>query len=568
MGELGDINETTLINILSKIVDEMKDWIIISNRLGRIIYANHSVFKDCLCTKEQVIGEDLCMFVGVDLTDGETLKNIKAFIEQDKKVEFITNRFIEGNRRVYLENTLTSIWGNDALEYYVCVSKDISNTIKLKEAFYKANYLDPLTNYPNQNNLFERLDKQVFKGKQIRNPFALILLDIESIGEINNYYGISMGDFIIKEVGKRIKGEMNSKQEIFKYTGNVFAILHKDLMSEDEVNVFLHKVHEAMEKPIQVQSRHLYVRLKIGIALYPEDALGTHQLIEMAQVALGHAKKQKKRTEAFTYYSKTIHEEAQNTKQVEKELQKAVENDEFIVYYQPFVDLREEQLVGMEALIRRQTQDGKIISPGTFIGTLERMNLMERVGTRVIEKVCVQIREWLDKGYHVVPVSINLSPLQFRNPQLAYHIKAILDRYDIEPCYVVLEITETTLMEEIEVAKVTIETLRDYGFAISIDDFGTGYASIGYLKKFMFDHLKIDISFIREIVKSNEDRAIVEAIIAIAKTLHLKTIAEGIENEEQLYIISALGCEMGQGYFWDQPINSKKIEEKYFMTYR
>ena len=566
MGQLDGINESTLVSILSKIADVVKDWIIISDSVGKIIYANDAVFRDCAYQNEQILGEDMCMFVGVDLTDEETLQHIQTFINEGEKFEFITNRFIRGNRRIYLANTLTTIWADNELAYYVCISKDISNTLKLKEEYYKANYLDPLTQYPNQKVFLERLDKQLARHKRNRKQLGIILLNIEDVHTINTEYGISTGDFVIKEVGKRIKGQIGLLQEIYKYNGSVFAILCNELQNESEVEELLVKIFRVMEQPIQIKSRPLHITLKAGIAISPDNALNSWQLIEMAQTALSYKKKYKG-DGYWTFYSSAIRDEVERNKQVEEDLQHAVENDEFIVYFQPFVDLKEEKLVGMEALIRRQKQDGQIISPAAFLSTLEQMNLIEKVGLRVLEKVCMQIREWLDKGYNVVPVSVNLSALQFRNPHLAKQIKEVLIKYQIDPSYVVLEVTETTVMDDFTSAKMIIEELRAYGFAISIDDFGTGYASIGYLKKFVFDHLKIDMSFIREIVVSVEDRAIVEAIIAIAKSLNLKTIAEGIENEDQLYMVSSLGCEMGQGYFWDKPICAKCIEEKYFVGY-
>ena len=566
MSQLEGINEATLVNILSKIANGMKDWIIISDNTGKIIYANDSVFKECSYQNEQILGQDMCMFVGVDLTDEETLKHIQTFINDGEKYEFITSRFIRGNRRIYLANTLTTIWAENALEYYVCISKDISNTLKLKEEYYKANYMDPLTNFPNQKVFLERLDKQLVRHKRNRKKLGIVLLDIEGIGNINTEYGISIGDYVIKEVGKRIGGQVELQQEVYKYNGNAFVILCNDIQDESEVEALLINIYRAMEAPIELKTRYVYVTLRAGIALSPKDALGSCQLIELAQIALTYGKKRRKLNK-WTFYSMAIKDELEWNKQVEEDLQCAVENDEFIVYFQPFVDLREEKLVGMEALIRRQKQDGQIISPAAFLSTLEQMNLIERVGLRVLEKVCIQLRAWLDKGYPVVPISVNLSALQFRNPNLAEQIEEMVHRYEIAPAYIVLEVTETTVMDDIESAKKIIASLRAYGFAISIDDFGTGYASIGYLKKFVFDHLKIDMSFIREIVVSVEDRAIVEAIVAIAKCLHLKTIAEGIENEDQLYVVSALGCEMGQGYFWDKPICAESIEHKYFMGY-
>lgn len=563
MKQLDDINESTLIDILGKIVDEMEDWIIISDRWGKIIYANDAVFRDCYNIKEKVLGEDMCMLVGVDLSDDKILRHIQDFINKGERFEFVTNRFVKGSRRIYLANLLTTIWDNNNLEYYVCISKDITNTQRLKEEVYKANYFDALTNYPNHTVFVESLNKQIHKSKKNRTKFAVSLLDIRRIGEINNVYGMGIGDQIIKEVGDRIKRELNVSQEIFKYRGNVFAVIEQDIRDEEQVGTFLMKVNRAMEEPIAIRNHYIYVEIKTGVAFYPNDSLQSTELINRAQVALLYAKKQNGMA-SYIYYSKGIQEEVKNSLQIEAELRLAVENDEFIVYYQPLVELKEEKLVGMEALVRRKKESGEIIPPSEFIDNLEKMHLIEKVGIRTLEKVCIQLKEWMSRGYHVVPVSVNLSALQFKNPTLAQEIKHVLQKYDIPPYYIILEITETTVMEDVEIAQLIIEELKTYGFAISIDDFGTGYASIGYLKKFMFDHLKIDISFIREIVVSTEDRAIVEAIIGIAKTLNLKTIAEGIETEEQLYVINELGCEMGQGFLWNKPIEASQIEEKYF----
>ena len=525
MKELNDINESTLIDILGKIVNEMEDWVIISDKSGKIVYANDTVFKDCCTTKEAVLGEDMCMFVGIDLSDDETLKHIQNFINKGERFEFVTNRFVKENKRLYLANLLTTVWDNDNLEYYVCISKDITNTQRLKEEVYKANYFDALTNYPNHKVFIERLKKQIHKSKKNKTKFAVSLLDIRKLGEINNTYGMGIGDHIIKEVGDRIKKELNENQEIFKYGGNVFAIIEQDVKDEVQVGTFLMKIHHMMNEPIQIHNRHMYVEFKSGVAFYPNDSLQSLQLIDRAQIALLHAKKQKGIV-PYMYYSKGIQEEVENSLQIETDLQLAVENDEFIVYYQPFVELKEEKLVGMEALVRRRKENGEIVFPSAFIENLEKMHLIEKVGIRILEKVCIQLREWLNKGYDVVPVSVNLSALQFKNPNLAKDIKNVLQKYDIPSRYIVLEITETTVMEDVGIAQLIIEELKAYGFAISIDDFGTGYASIGYLKKFMFDHLKIDISFIREIVANAKDRTIVEAIISIARTLDLKTIAE------------------------------------------
>lgn len=562
MENICEIDASTLNCILKRIVSSLDDWLIISDTYGKIVYANEIVYKLCGIKDEDILGEDMCMFVGVDLSDDVVLNKIEKTVRQGKKISFISNRFIKNNRRVYLTNTVKPIHTNEGT-YYTCISKDITSTTKLKEEIYHINYFDKLTHLPNEKIFLESLGRAIKYAQKKEEVFTVTLLDIKKIGEINNLYGVCVGDHIIKEISNRIKMHLNCEEEVFKYSGSVFAIIHSHMSRAQVERGFLTKMQEIVEEPIKVHGIYISVDYRCGGVTYPEDAKTSAKLIGMAQIALAKAKKEKYH-KPYIFYSTDIKEEAETTLQIEIEMREAIQNDEFIVYYQPFVELGSEDIVGMEALLRRRKKSGELMGPGTFIDILEKMNLIGKVGIRVLEMVCEQLRYWLDYGYKVVPVSVNLSAVQFKNPNLAKQIKRVLEKYEISPKFIVLEITESAVMEDVGTAQMIIDELKTYGFAISIDDFGTGYASIGYLKKFMFDHLKIDISFIREIVENMQDRSIVEAIISIAKSLNLKTIAEGIENEEQLYIMSALGCEMGQGFFWDSPISAPEIESKYF----
>ncbi|MDF2612958.1 MAG: hypothetical protein K0S71_744 [Clostridia bacterium] len=557
-----EISKYKLLDVLEKIIDEMEDWLIIGDQHGKIVYANEKVYLSCGCTKANILGQDMCMFVGVDLADDIILEKIRKFVLKGEKFEFVTNRFIKNNKRIYLTNSFSALWDGKQLEYYVCISKDITRTQRLKDEIYRASYIDRLTNFPNQKVFLESLYKQVKRSKKNDTKFAVVLIDIKKIGEINHTYGLSVGDRIIKEVGSRIKKILDHDKEIFLYDGNVFAIIQQNIINAEETKEFLETLNHIVEEPIKIHNSYMYVTFKAGVTLYPDDSVIPSDLVKNVKIALAKVK-QEAHYISYMFYSKGIQEEVQNTILLESEMRIAVENNEFIVYYQPFVDLNNHKLVGMEALVRRVKHNGEMVLPGTFINLLEQMNLIEKVDIMVIEKVCDQLRKWIDLGYKVVPVSVNLSALQFKNPRLAKNIIGILNKYDIDPRYVVLEITESTVMEDVGIAKLIMKELKEYGFTISIDDFGTGYASIGYLKKFMFDHLKIDISFVKEIVRNPQDRAIVEAIISIAKTLNLKTIAEGIESKEQLQMMSLLGCEMGQGFLWDKPISGVEIEDKY-----
>ncbi len=558
-----EIDQPTLNDLLGKIVSSLEEWLIIGDAYGKIIYANEMVYKMCSQNDIDILGKDMCMFVGMDLSDDEVLEKVQKTIRQGERIEFISSRIVVDNRRIYLMNTVSPIYGLNDVMYYTCISKDITSTTKLQEEIYHINYFDKLTHLPNEKIFLESLGRAIKWAQKKEETFTVTLLDIKKMGQINNLYGVRVRDYIIKEISNRIKTQLNCNQEIFRYSDSVFAIIHKAMSKEVVVRNFLDKMQYIMEEPIVVHGIYISASYRGGCVTYPENGAISEEIIEMAQIALAKAKKEK-RHKPYIFYSNAIREEAVSTLQVELEMLEAVENDEFIVYYQPFIELGSEGIVGMEALLRRRKKSGELMGPGTFISTLERMNLIDKVSMRVLEIVCEQIRYWIDHGYKVVPVSVNLSAVQFKNINLAQQIKQVLEHYEVPPKYIVLEITESAVMEDVRSAQIIIDELKEYGFAIAIDDFGTGYASIGYLKKFMFDHLKIDISFIREIGKNMQDRSLVEAIISIAKTLNLKTIAEGIENEEQLYIMSALGCEMGQGFFWGHPVSGTEIEDKYF----
>lgn len=561
MRQLIDMNGSTLIHILEEVVDNMADWLIIGDEEGKIIYVNEALIKDCIPGEEKILGQDMYTFLGMKLPNESGLKRVERLPQEKKVQDFITTRVIKNNKRIYLANQLFD-YQDHAAKYYVCISKDITHTHNLREEVYKANYFDSLTGYPNYKVFLEKLSYRIAHAEKIKERFAVVFVDIKGVGTINYLHSMAAGDLVIREVGRRLEEAVGAKQEIFRCKENIFAILCQD--KEEVLPSFINRLYEKMETPVKMGSREVLAPIHVGVACYPKDGLHAEQLVDRVQTALMYAKKEQK--ESCIFYSKEIQDIEDQSQQAELDLQKAVNEDEFIVYYQPFVDLQQGKLVGMEALVRRQKKDGEIIPPNQFISRLEEMDLIEKVGMSILEKVCMQLRQWMNLGYEVVPVSVNLSPKQFKNPRLADNIEEVLRKYNIDARYVVLEITESTVMEDVGIATQSVEKLKKEGFAISIDDFGTGYASIGYLKKFMFDHLKIDISFVREIVANRQDRSIVQAIIAIAKTLNLTTIAEGIENEEQLYVMSTLGCEMGQGFFWDRPIGAQHIEAKYFIA--
>lgn len=549
-------------HMFSKIINEIEDWVSVYDAAGNLEYVNKHAERMSGYTQAELVGHDVFNMLKNDQYNITLKEKLIMSAEQDRKFDTITYLTKKDGTQFYLAITISGIKDSEGkIVNYICMGKDITSAKLLHEKINHMKYIDESTNLPNQTSFIELIYNKV--NREEDKPFAVILIDIRKMSYINNTYGLTAGDIVIKEVGSRIQKTLCGRGILSKLNSDVFAIIYES-DEESQTKNLVDEVFKCIEKAILLERGELYIELKVGVALYPEHGDAPGKVINKAQIALTKAKDLKGKKQAV-FYKEYMQDEVQERMLLESDMHKAIKNNEFIVYYQPFIDLNRKTLKGMEALLRRRKSDGEIVAPGKFIELLEQMQLIEQVGEQVIEAVCKQLKEWRDEGYNVVPVSINLSSVQFRNINLAKDIVKTLEQYDIDPKMIILEITETVVMADIEMAQTIIKELKAYGFMIAIDDFGTGYSSLGYLKKFLFDHLKIDISFIREIVENPQDRAIVAAIISIAKALRLKTVAEGIETLEQLNLMHEMGCEVGQGYYWDAPIQPQVLKEKYLV---
>lgn len=556
-------DKNNLIEILGHLMSNIDTIIVIADNNKRITYINKNA-SEVIGDISENIGRNLFDFLGIDSSDNHLTNKIDYFLKKDNKFETITCTTNAKNEHIYLDNSISLIDYKDNIKYYLAISRDITHTYMLKQQVYRANYFDSLTDLPNQRTFLEAVQTYMDIVKEEDIKFNIILIDISKVSAINNNYGFLVGDYVIQEVGHRISKLLDFSDVLAKLKDDIFAVLHVQLTDTNESATLLESLAKELKYPIKINKAEIYVDFKAGIVTYPDNQDGEGTLIDKAQIALTKAKFSNKHIK-YMFYTPKIKEEVQKQIEMETKMYQALENDEFDVYYQPFLDINTNTIVGMEALLRRRLSNDEIELPSAFIPVLEQMKLMDRVGMLVIEKVCIQMRKWIDAGYKLVPVAINLSPAQFENPNLPQNIIMILEKYDIQPEKIILEITENVLIQDIKLTQDILNRLNEYGFAIALDDFGTGYSSIGYLIQFKFDHLKIDISFIRGILKNKQDKNIVKAIIAIAKSFKLKTIAEGIEKEEQLKVVYNMGCEMAQGYLWAKPIPAKLIEEKYIV---
>lgn len=556
--------ETGILDTLGLIkvaMEQIQDWFIITDINGRILYHNNQVEKISGYSGDEIKGNNPSMWKSGEHTR-QTYENLWDTILSGKPYHgVIANRCKEG-KVFYLANTISPVKDkDDNIQYFVSTAKDITQNYELKNQLYAAIHHDALTGLLNRKYFIKEIENVIDKTKKS----AMLVVSMENIGTINNTYGFVFGDQIVKKIGKRIKKIIDENHIFARIEESVFGIFIPDFNTFSTIILMIKTIEKVINKPFLLEGNgitELYVEVLTGVSIYPSDASEATELLLRAQTALSKVRSIDA-LKNYAFYTPQMKEEAKKQLLQEIEIYKAYENNEFIPYFQPFINLENEEICGAEALMRRKNSSGEIILPGEFIDTLEQMGLIEKVELRFLKEVCCQIREWIDQGIKVLPIAINLSALQFKDASLAEKIISIIDKESIPRDLITIEITESLCMEDMMVAKAILQKLTEAGFLISLDDFGTGYSSFSYLKKTNVSQLKIDRSFIEDIVCKKEDQEIVKAIVAMAEALGIQTVAEGIENKDQFQIVSQLGCDIGQGYYWDYALPAKEIVKKY-----
>lgn len=426
----------------------------------------------------------------------------------------------------------------------------------------KMNYLafhDDLTGLPNKRRLNQRLGKLV-QGRD-NGKTGIVVFNVNRFKNINDSLGHQAGDQLLQMVGDRLKRNSLPKEEVFSMGGDEFALIIPSLVEVESAMSRVRELLELFEKPITIDDYDYHISLCAGMAIYPEDGDTAEEVIQHADTAVHHAKDYGIDVRHFV---PSMQRKAKERLKLENDLRKALERNEFYLEYQPLVHLETTEIVGMEALLRWKHPKRGNVSPLEFIPLAEESGLIVPIGEWVLRTACQQNKEWQDAGYKPICVSINLSMRQFLQPQLADQIGQILIEIGLEPKYVELEITESMTFDK-ETAFEQLRRLKELGVFISIDDFGTGYSSLHYLKNMPIDRLKIDRSFVHEVMSDHNDAAIVSTITSMAHHLQLKVTAEGVENEEQLRFLREQRCHEGQGYYFSKPILPADFEKTFLL---
>ncbi|MGK7958894.1 MAG: putative bifunctional diguanylate cyclase/phosphodiesterase, partial [Crocosphaera sp.] len=422
-----------------------------------------------------------------------------------------------------------------------------------KNLEYRAFY-DTLTDLPNRSYFDEKLEIALVKAKKNKHLMAILFLDLDAFKNINDSLGHKIGDQLLKSFAQRLSSCVRNNDIVSRWGGDEFTLLLPQINTPEDTINLAQRILDDLKKPFEVSGHQLYIKTSIGISIYPQDGEDGETLLKNADAALYRAKERGRNH--YRFYRSTMTSKASLLLKLENLLYQALEEDSLCLYYQPQLNLLNNKISGMEALLRWYHPDLGHVSPSKLIPLAEKTDLIIPISLWVLKTACQQNKAWQKQGLSPIPIAVNLSPKQFQQPNLVDIVAQVLQETELEPHLLDLEITETAMMENIDVSQENLHKLRDLGVQISLDDFGTGYSSLGYLHKFPITNLKIDQFFIQTLQDNPQNLAIISAIIALGKSFELRVIAEGVETLQQLELLQQLHCQEIQGFWFSRPLKS------------
>jgi diguanylate cyclase (GGDEF)-like protein/PAS domain S-box-containing protein len=449
-----------------------------------------------------------------------------------------------------IELAITAIT-SQAIPMFVGHIRDISERKKAEERLTYLAHYDALTGLPNRNLFHEHLSLASARAKRSGQLLALMFLDLDRFKEINDTLGHATGDLLLQAIAPLLRESLREVDSVARLGGDEFTIIVEDIRDVDQVITIAEKVKAAFSDAIVVDGRELFVTASIGISM-DTGGLDTDALLQTAGIAMHRAKEEGRNT--YEFYASEMNAGRAGRLEMEILLRRAVARQEFVLHYQPIVAIKESRVVGVETLIRWNSPELGFVSPAQFIPLAEETGLIVPIGEWVLTTACLQAKAWQNQGIRPLTMSVNLSPRQFRQKNLVEMIAGVLEKTGLDASLLELEITEGMIMHRADQAVAVLERLHKLGVRLSVDDFGTGYSSLSYLKRFPVQTLKIDRSFVNDLTTDGDDGSIVTAIIAMAKSLKLEVVAEGVETREQLAFLTRLHCDKYQGYLFSRPI--------------
>ena len=548
------------LNKIYKAIEQLSDWVIITDKDGNIEYANKIVEDITGYKREELIGKNPRVFKS-GKHSREFYRNLwNTILSGNTFYGTITNRKKTGEL-FELFHTITPLKDDrGVITHLVSTAKDITPEKLLMEKIECMSYTDPLTSLANRNFFIDRIRQEILEARGRKVFIVVIGMDIDNFSNINYTYGYLVGDSVLREVGKKFTVSSPEGYTVARLGSDEFGILATNIEKLDEINIIIHRILEEFSSPIEINGMSIPINISIGISIYPNDGEDPQTLLKNVDMAILESKNKGRNQSKYTFFSKDLNEKTERFLEIQRCVISSISKESLIIRYQPYFDIATREVIGIEALSRCPCVEEGRISTEELFNVLEETGMILEVGDWIIDRVFEEIKGWQYKRYNIVPISINISPIQFKEKGFAEKMEEKIKRYEINPRSIGIEITERVFMDNIDITEANLRRLKALGIKVSIDDFGKGYSSLSYLKRLSVDHLKIDISFIKDIYNDPDDASIVSAIISMAHNLGIKTVAEGVETEEQLKVLQLLRCNMAQGYLLSKPLLPNELE--------
>ncbi|MFJ4431519.1 phosphodiesterase DibA [Pseudomonas sp. NPDC089395] len=545
------------LRMAAAVFDSTLEGVLVTDRQGVIVHVNRAFMRITGYQQDEVLGQRPSKF--------KSGRHGVAFYQQiyttlAEKGEWsgeIWNRRKSGE--IYPQwQTICAIRDDSGeLTHYVAVFSDISAIKHSEQELAFLAHHDPLTGLPNRLLFNDRVEQALAAAEANKRGCALLLLDLDHFQSINDGLGHTIGDQLLKLVGDRLRDLLGNGVTLARLGGDEFAMLAENCQEVGQAGKLAQSIIERLREPFEFEGHRLFISASVGISLFPSDALGAEQLLRNADSALFKAKTNGRA--CYALYTEELTAHAQHRVETAGELRRALEQDELRVFYQPVFDLFSTRMVGVEALVRWQHPQRGLVPPGEFIPIAERTGLIADIDAWVLRRACRQMVQWQEEGRDLAFVAVNLSSRLFGQRELYRQVAEVLHATGLDPALLELEVTESAVMEDPEVALEQLHRLRELGLSLAIDDFGTGYSSLLRLKRLPVQKLKIDQGFVAGLPLDDDDIAIVRVIIALARSMGMQVHAEGIEQAEQARFLLEQQCQLGQGYWFGRPVPAEDL---------
>lgn len=524
---------------------------------GIIGFINPSAEKIFGYASNEVIGNNISMLIPeLCYNDFSNFATNSKFPE--KNLEILGRQ--KSNSNLPIEVTISKFDVGDKF-FFTIILRDITERKLYEETIKYQAFYDSLTGLPNRLLLKDRISLEISHSNHTKQSLAIMYLDLDRFKVINDTLGHDVGDKLLKEISMRLKSCVNETDTVARMGGDEFVILLPGITHEETIGNTASKILQTIREPMLINSHELFISVSIGVTIYPNDGKDVETLLTNADVAMYRAKEKGKNN--FQLYTPALNEKALERLAMENSLRRALDYNEFVVYYQPKVSTETEQIIGMEALVRWQHPSWGLVPPVKFIPLAEETGLIVPLGEWVLRTACAQNKAFQNAGLPPLTVAVNLSALQFQLQDLTKMVSTVLEETGLDPRYLELEITESIAMHNVEHTIKIINELKAMGIKFAIDDFGTGYSSLSQLNSFSVNKLKIDKSFVSKINGVKDNSIIASTVLALAKSLELGVVAEGVENQEQVNFCKLNKCDEMQGYFFGKPMASNDFEMFY-----